>query len=163
MPVKISINTVAMLKDLPAIQDQFNADLEETLAPELIRTIKGGTSPVRGEGRFDDYSDSYKDTITRDEGVIKGTDGGYWTGKKLRPVNLFVSGAALGTLLVKTAGKVLKVSFSSKILKYHNDGAGHNPRRAVLPDWPGAKFSTTVTRFIVGRAKVYVDRVLKNK
>ncbi len=163
MPLKISINTVAMLKDLPAIREKFNQDLKQTLPEELIRTIKSGTSPVRGEGRFEDYSDSYKDTITRDEGVVKGSDGGFWTGKRLRPVNLFVSGRALGSLVVAAAGDLVKVSFSSKILKYHNDGMGHNPRRAVLPDWPGSKFSTTVTRFIVGRAKVYVDKILRNK
>ncbi len=39
-----------MLKDLPAIQAQFNADLEQTLPEELTRTIRaklsGPASPL---------------------------------------------------------------------------------------------------------------------
>ncbi len=161
MPLKVSINTVAMLRTFPEIQRQFNADVTESLGDELDKQIKAGLSPVAGEGRFKDYSDSYKDAIDRNEGVMKGSDGGFWTEKKKRPVNLSVSGAMLKSRVIKTQGNTVKVTYGSKIAGYHNEGNDKLPRRALLPTGMGEKFSTTITRFLVGRARIIVDKILK--
>lgn len=161
MPLKVTIRTAAMLRSFPAIQAAFNKDIETTLGPELEQQITSGLSPVAGVGRFPDYSDSYKDEIERSDGVIKGTDGQFWTGKKLRPVNLKVSGAMLKSLRIKAMVETVKVTFLSKFAAYHDGGNPHIPRRPLLPTGPGEKFSNTITRFLVGRAKIIVAKILK--
>jgi hypothetical protein len=90
-----------------ALLEQVQAKLKRDILPELIKqsgdevgkvivddvkaNLKRGTSPVEGEGRFVEYSDSYKEQMKG-----KGKVASY--GKKQRPVNLYLSGAMVKSL-----------------------------------------------------------------
>lgn len=160
MPIKIDVKLLALVNALPEIRAAFNKDVEPTLAAEIVQQIQSGTSPVKGQGRFKDYSDSYKDTIERQEGVVKGTDGSFWTEKKVRPVNLTVSGETLKSIQVKVVGDEIQVDFAAKSAAWHNGGNPKIPRRAILPTLPGEEFSTTLSRFLLDRAKRIVAGIL---
>jgi len=90
---------------------------------EMLEYISKGKSPVEGEGNYEKYSDSYKKQIR------KSLSKKY--GKKIRPVNLKLTGAMLKSLKSRATIKGISVWFSSKIAKYHN-GDGR-VRRALLP------------------------------
>lgn len=163
MPIKITLNTAAMLTNLPEIQAEFNAAVADELPVELDTQIQAGLSPVAGEGRFQDYSETYKERITEDDGVIMGTDGQLNTGKRLRPVNLTVSGAMLASKVVTVQDNRVNLAFASEFAGYHNAGSNRLPRRAILPSNSGEKFSSTITRFLVNIAKGIVARNLRSR
>lgn len=94
-------NVVETLKDYPRAfgRDDAKAMAEEVL-DEMQSLIAKGISPVRGEGRFTGYSESYPS---------KWHQRTY--GKKKRPVNLRLSGDMLSNLTYK----IVKVGSRSAV------------------------------------------------
>jgi hypothetical protein len=128
----------------------------ERLKKDIVDTIQRGNSPVKGERRYVDYSDSYKAQI--DERFSETHL------KKLRPVNLTLSGQMLRSIKGRVTDRGISIWFASPIAKYHNElGAGKSKViRRMLPK-DGEKFKTSVTlraSTIIGKAFEYV---VKNK
>src|SRR3990167_930422 len=162
MPVKIKFILAAMKEAMPKARKIFNEGTLSKLGDELNRQIKGGQSPVKGIGRYQDYSDSYKGAIDSSGGIMRGTDGKLSSGKRKRPVNLFVSGAMQESQRLKeTEGGKVKVSYGSKFAGYHNSGNANLPRRPLLPSQDGEDFSRTISKFLFDIAKKAISIVTK--
>jgi len=118
---------------------------KEQLKEDIVNTIKRGNSPVKGERRFVDYSDSYKAAIrgevrffTDKQGKVRPILGGavgLGYGKKLRPINLTLSGKMLNSVKGRVTDRGISLWFTSPIAKYHNiEGAGKSKTiRRMLP------------------------------
>jgi hypothetical protein len=114
------------------------------LKKKIPAQIKQGKSPVERGGnqtggrlRFAPYSDSYKETIRRGRGAFRG--------KRIRPVNLKLSGQMLKTLAARKTKTGFTLFYTSPIAKYHNDkGAGRSRViRKMLPG-EGQKFTKPI-------------------
>lgn len=101
--------------------------------------ILKGKSPVRGKGRFPKYSDSYKKQIRRNLKAF---------GKKVRPVNLKLSGQMLSTFFVKVTGLKMNIGFTDELAEYHNTGNDKLPRRAILPTKSNEVFNNNIRKSI---------------
>ncbi len=161
MPLKVKIDTEKMNKYLPDARKTFaHWMISEDAGGEINRQIQSGLSPVEGVARYKEYSDSYKRYIEENDGVVKGTDGKWNTGKRIRPVNLYVSGTMLGSQVVTNNDDRINIKYTSKFAGYHNDGGGNLPKRPLLPTQLGSKFSRTLTRFILDIAKRSVNLII---
>jgi hypothetical protein len=90
--VQIDKVTKRIEQKLKAVQAKAVMDTATMLSNEIKDSISKGISPVEGEGRFQGYSDSYLEQIKKQTGYLKGS------GKRKRPVNLFVTGTMLNSL-----------------------------------------------------------------
>lgn len=126
--------------------DKWKSQAQDLLKEEVLSSISRGQSPVLGGGnqtgggqRYTGYSPSYSDAIK------KGRYDEY--GKKLRPVNLNLSGKMLESLKTVPTAKGIKIYFGSKIADYHNEeGAGKSKViRRLLPK-DGESFSRVITQ-----------------
>lgn len=148
---------LAKIKAHPELIKKTFADSIARYAPSILKeiqkSIERGVSPVEGKGRFVDYSDSYKNQIG---GRFKNAAGDILRrksssmmeklGKKVRPVNLTLSGRMMRTLYYKVKGSILEISFTSPIAAYHTIfGAGkRRVIRSLLPAFTGERLSRTV-------------------
>ncbi len=163
MPLKVRIQFVHALKALPAAQKEFTSRAIDVLGPVIDSQIGGGQSPVKGEGRYAQYQPSYEDKIDNEEGIIKGSDGQFYSGKRKRPVNLSVSGATRKSQSVKASGDGLTISYDSKIAVYLNGGTKKMTARPILPTRPGELFSNTITRLLNFIAYDAIDKILRRR
>ncbi len=118
--------------------------------------IESGQSPVRGYGRFEVYSDSYKDQI-------KGPYGKKLS-KTVRPVNLYATGEMLDGYdfrrkdeLTIEVGMVSGSDERKRIAGYHNDGTEKMPARPIVPE-KDEEFAVSIMREI---GEVYGTRLRK--
>ena len=131
-------------------QKSFRKAALRKVAPMIRASIERGVSPVAGEGRFEQYSDSYKEQMV--EYGVTGSDGNLWD-KKPRPVNLTVSAGMLKSLKI-TLDKMLGVvvTFTKKVkgknlAAIHNNGDGVTERR-LLPTVAREKFNRPIQKTI---------------
>jgi hypothetical protein len=129
-------------------KQQLRMEMEK----EIKSSIKRGVSPVKGFGRFVKYSQVYRDAI-KSKRYSKFA-------KRVRPVNLKLSGELLKSLLVKITKPGISISFDNKLADIHNrEGAGKSKTvRRILPTKPGEQFSRSITT----RLKEVLDRVARN-
>jgi hypothetical protein len=118
---------------------QAKRDLREKLQEEIVANITAGNSPVKGVGRYEKYSDSYRSDIK------SGRYREY--SKRTRPVNLRLTGDLLKSLFVKVTSKGLKVGFDNRLADIHNRrGAGKSKTiRRMLPTNDGEEFNRSIT------------------
>ncbi len=160
MPLQIKLQFVHALTALPKAREEFNKLGIKTVGDEVQRQIESGQSPVAGKGRLERYQPSYEARIDAEEGIMKGSDGQLYSGKKKRPVNLSVSGLTLKSQQVKASGNGFSVSYDGKIADYLNYGTSRMVARPMLPTLIGQKFSNTVTRLLKENAQKAVDTIL---
>ena len=154
---KVSIKLTRALRSLRDIQKEFNRNAQRLIGLLIDQEIGKGLSPVAGWGRYDEYSSSY-------QAAIKG---GQYAGKKVRPVNLYLTGKLRKSQRVgtrtKEGGEVVTVSYTDKKAAYHNDGIPTKRgviRRPLIPTKPGEKFSRTIDRRLYEIAKKSVAKIL---
>lgn len=111
------------------VDGNFNARLGRLVSDEAKAMIAAGQSPVRGYGRFDGYSESYK-------GAIKGKSLENKS-KTVRPVNLNLSGKMLENYGSKSDARSVWVGVlpgeHSELAQYHNEGTAKMPQRKLVP------------------------------
>ncbi len=113
-----------------------------TIVKQAKELIASGQSPVRGYGRFQVYSDSYKKQIRGAYG--RNLD------KSVRPVNLTATGLMLDGYTFRQKGResievgVMKGNHA-KLAVYHNDGTDKMPARPIVPE-KDEEFSTSIMR-----------------
>lgn len=164
--------------------------LGETIVNSAKELIASGQSPVDGYGRFEGYSASYqaeikgnqkarvkaavakavakvsksskaKKKIVGNKARAKAKDLEQKYGKKVRPINLFLTGEMLDGYDYRIQGDVIEVGMVSgsqdrkDIASYHNDGTSKMPQRKIVPG-PGESFTITIMRAI---ADVYGSRL----
>jgi len=144
----------------------------------ILSSMSKGRSPVL-KGRWDKpYSKSYKDAIkgkvtfrTVNGRVIpiSGPDPGVLIfGKKVRPVNLKLSGQLWNTLRVKSSGTgKLKAQFKDKIADFHNRLGIPSPAtpkrkggvsiRRMLPTFAKEEFNRDIQK----RVQRLLERIVK--
>jgi len=94
------------------------------LLKESLKSVEKGKSPVKGK-RFPNYSQAYRDAIS---------DGRYSRyGKKLRPVNLNLSGKMLKSGRVRLTNKGFQIYFTDKKAPWINEGTNKMPARRFIP------------------------------
>ncbi len=129
----------------------------DTIVDSVKEMIASGQSPVRGWGRFEVYSDSYKEKIRGEygQGLSKG----------VRPVNLYATGEMLEdgygwqhkddtTIIV---GMVNGTAERKEIAGYHNEGTDKMPARPIVPQQE-QEFAVSIMRDL---ADVYGTRLRK--
>ena len=139
-------------KDIERYKRNAKAELKVETHKEIVKSIERGVSPVKGFGRFVKYSRVYRDAI-KSKRYSKFA-------KRVRPVNLKLSGELLKSLLVKITKPGISISFDNKLADIHNrEGAGKSKTvRRILPTKPGEQFSRSITT----RLKEVLDRVARN-
>lgn len=154
---KVKVNTRVLERQLRKAQQQAANKLlgaNGILATEIKSSISKGISPVKDIGRFKKYSRSYQ------EAIKKGRYAQF--GKRIRPVNLKLTGDLLKSFYAKAVGGEFgryRIGFTDEKVEYHNTkGAGKSKTiRRLLP-----KTGETFTRSIVNRVRESVLTVLKN-
>lgn len=163
MPAKITKRLKA-LKLTELAKKPFFKEVEREI-PELIKeTIQKGSSPVAKGGkdgtsgriRFEGYSDSYKKQISKGYHSDKG--------KKLRPVNLTLTGDMLRSLVAKAGMKSVRIFFRDSKAVYHNEkGAGKSKViRRLLPRDGQDSFNPSITRKLREILVKQIRRFTKN-
>lgn len=139
-------------KDIANFKKKGKSALKDVYKKEIVESIERGVSPVKGQGRFQQYSESYKDAISA---------GRYSRfAKRKRPVNLKLSGDLLKSIFVKVTNKGLLIGFDNKLADIHNNrGAGKSKAvRRMLPTKEGEEFSRSITI----RAREVLNRIAAN-
>lgn len=145
---KVNIN-IEFNKVFKKIEKDIKKSFLKDIKSMFVSFIKKGISPVSGRGRFQDYSQSYKEQIRNNR---------YRSfGKRLRPINLTLSGKMLRSLKVRPTSKGITLFFSDKKADYHNKGMGNLPRRALMP-FKNEKLS----RVILSKIEKDVAKVVKD-
>ena len=180
--------------------------LKKVVKAEIIGQISKGISPVKGEGRFAPYSDSYKrqikgqiaffrnkngkivvvDTLSSKElsegrasrsARRQNTKNKRFTrefnskfkelSKRVRPVNLKLTGEMLSSFFIKNTKNGFLVGFTDKKARWHNQGKGKLPERRLLPTGSREKFNNRINRTIRIELKKIVttslDRLRKKR
>jgi len=137
----------------------YQNDIAQHLKKRVVEFIEGGISPVKGKGRFLDYADSYKDLIRK--GKLKGA------GKKLRPVNLKLSGKMLNSLKIRKTKDGFTLFFADPKAVYHDtDGIKRNDiptgkvYRRLLPR-DGEQLSDVITEEINVKMQKFINKNVK--
>lgn len=153
MPIKVKTNLKSVLKVTEDVKKKFKENLiSGSIGYELIRTIQDlvrkGISPVDGRGRFQRYSQSYRDAIKKK-----------WVNKKkVSPVDLFLTGEMLGSLELKSKQNSVSLVFNDKKARYHQDGTDKMPMRRLLPEKKGELFTKRITQLIIKALKASLKR-----
>jgi hypothetical protein len=138
-----------VIRDLRA--SSTNAKVGEHVIGEIKKSLAAGVSPVKGERRFQGYSENYPGKL-----------------KPKLPVNLKLTGKMLGALRHWIEGGRLMIGIrdplQAKKAKAHNEGKGHMPKRHFLPTERGDSFNVTITRSIRNLyAKLLSDIINKRR
>lgn len=108
-------------------RNQWQQEAPQKIIRNIKDTIQRGNSPVTGFGRYVAYSPTYKSAI------LAGRYSQY--SKKLRPVNLTLTGKMMRSLIHRRTQKGFTIYFTSKLARIHSQlGAGKSKTiRKVMP------------------------------
>lgn len=162
--VKINDKELKLLqKDLQkAVKVSVDRNTAKRAGRSVVRDMKSkiakGNSPIKGTSPFPAYRGSYRKRIKL--GLIKN--------KKLRPVNLKLSGKFLRSLIantIKIAGSWFPViefndSESDKKEEGHRKGANKQAKRPIIPKGRES-FKTDIIRRVERIYALRFDQVLK--
>lgn len=148
MPIKVKTNIKSVMKITERVKESFKVEMTTgSIGLEFVKAIqnliKKGISPVEGFGRFQRYSDSYRNSI-RNKSIDK---------KTVSPVNLFLTGEMLESLRAIRKNDKVFVEFTDEKARYHQDGSDKMPMRRVLPEKRGEKFTKRVQQLIMKALK----------
>lgn len=154
MPVKIKTDLKVLEKLTTNVRENFRKEITSGDAGyELIRTlqeiISKGISPVDGYGRFQRYSDSYRDAIKAKQVPLK---------VDVSPVNLYQTGDMMGSLECVEEGGKAYIRFNDEKAAYHQKGGGNLPQRKLLPIGSREKFNKRIMDLIVRALKKATKR-----
>lgn len=164
--VTVNLPVINAIKELNSLKNQIKVGNEVIEAARDL--IASGQSPVAGFGRFEDYSGA-KRSIRGKKG-----HGGYpynvmkqYPSKKVRPVNLELSGEMLDALTVREGASGPKIGIFDRAMneraKTHNYGDPDKniPERHFWPTRDGEKFTVSVQRMIKDSYSSILSGILK--
>ncbi len=135
---------------------------------DVVKTIERGQSPVKGQKRFVDYSQNYKDAIQGKIAYRSTPDGkpyrinpmeedyDRFRNKKLKPINMTLSGRMLKSIAARITQNGFTVYFTSKLAKIHSTegpGGREDKIRKVVPTGTEKWRASVLTN-----AKAYLER-----
>lgn len=173
--------SLQLAQELARVQKKVDKDITTTdrqaIGNATVEKMKGliaaGISPIEGRGRFPEYKavkERRKSKTSSRGKKSKGTGAptGYpytadpFFNKKVRPVNLFLSGEFLDDLKARIRGGQIIIGFAKKKSQLkelgHREGAGGQPKRPVIPT-ATEKFNASVYRTLLDS----LDKVLRRK
>jgi phage gpG-like protein len=138
LTTKVKINLSNVRKKLGKLKEAALPTIERTLEIEILKNIKSGVSPVKGQGFFVPYSKSYTDAI------IAGRYRKF--GKRRRPINLTLSGDLLDSFFIKAGEKKITLGFTNELAEIHNTLGASKKKviRRLLPTESGEKFNDSI-------------------
>lgn len=160
MKLKAKFDNAAFKSILDKIKDiqepvdsRIAKNVANSVVEEMKKEISVGKSTIAGRGKFEAYRGEYKKRIQRYGAV---SSGGAKYSKKLKPVNLKVSGNFLESLKGSTEksknGYAAVISINGvkniKIEQGHRDGANGQAERPIIP--------INKERFVTSIQKVYL-------
>lgn len=123
------------------------SQLGEVAVKEMRLSLERGISPIRGERRLANYSESYSKAIK--EGWLEFKD------KRVRPVNLLLSGNMLRAITHEASRGKLQVGIwdqaMAELASYHQDGTDNMPARRFVPTEQGEQFTVTIDRALINK------------
>lgn len=131
----------------------------DLVVDEMKKSLGAGIPPIRGSRRFDVYSESYSKQIKRGHPENPS--------KKIRPVNLFLSGKMLSFLKHRINGGKLEIGIinadqeTQKIAIAHQTGTKNMPKRRFIPSRKGEKLTVTIDRAIKNLYVEIINRLIK--
>jgi hypothetical protein len=132
-------------------------ELGRVAVKEMKLSLERGISPVRGERRFERYSKSYTTAIQK--GWLEFKD------KKVRPVNLILSGKMLAAIEFKATYGVLQVGIWNsemvELANYHQEGTDKMPARRFVPTTEGEQLTVTIDRALINKLKDIITRSIR--
>ena len=140
MGIKIKFKTqIDAPKQYARIQKEFARRSCSTYKRSIIRSMKDGKSPVRRK-RWVKYSQSYIRAILTNP-LLKAL------GKRIRPVNLKVSGELWRSLECTTKGTQTTIAFTDFLADIHNRQGASRKKviRRMLPTNDGELFNLKIT------------------
>lgn len=157
MAVKKTIDLSGMKELIPKIRRDVAKKAPGPLKIAILKSILRGISPVKGQRKFQKYSNSYKSQIRK--GQLPAP-------KNISPVNLKLSGVLLGSFFIKPRVRkgqklVLEIGFEDFLAEIHNNkGAGKSKViRRILPTESGETFNpriiSTITKLFARSVKKF--------
>ena len=151
MSLKLNQIFPKIISELKGVQKEIInrgwKEASELLEEDIVSSIERGASPVEKENRFVKYSDSYTKAIK------EGRHGN----KKLRPVNLKLSGEMLASIKSKKTSTGFSTSFSKMV---------NGKNLAEIHSFEGAGKSKTIRKILPGKDEQYkravTDRARKS-
>lgn len=146
MPLKVKKKLY--LKDMPSdIKKKFSRDLKDQIGQEIVEEIVSGKSPVKYQGKFEEYSEKYS--------RLKG---------RKEPVDMLVTGELLTSIDVRQdkLGRV-DVEFKDEKAAWHQFGEGNLPKRKLLPEGKKGEFNPRLTRIIWRILQMAVKAAVKKQ
>lgn len=133
----------------------------EELKRDIVKTIESGNSPVKGQKRFEKYSDSYQ-TAIKDK---------RYPGKRIRPVNLKLTGELLRSIASRVTTLGITIFFTKKVksklgtknlAEIHSfEGAGKSKTiRMIIPEKDG-DFKTSVKLNATNTIKKTTEKIVR--
>jgi hypothetical protein len=166
--VKTKIS-LPVLQDIKELNSSRNLDkVGNLVVNEMKDSISRGLSPVRGEGRFEAYSGQKIERGGRSKGYPFNVQKKF-PNKKVRPVNLFLSGDMLEALTHKKKSDsilvgIFKPSEAEKAQGHQlGDPKKGLPRRRFIPAANGEEFTVSITRSIRQLYSELLDGILKKR
>lgn len=161
---KIKITSNINLNIGAAITPSIAKQIEMVVKQGINEMLDVGTSPVRGYGRYEAYAAQRLDPKKYPNSVKSK-----YPNKKIRPVNLQLTGAMIKSIKVlSSSGDKVSIGIPSgkESLKAetHNEGTQRHrvPQRKFLPTGPGEEFVVSIQRKILAiLEKAVSDRLKK--
>jgi len=151
---------------VPTVRKEFCKRGPVKMKQAIFQDIIRGISPVKGGGKWKQYSKSYKKAIRRQASnqILAASPT-----KRISPVNLRLTGQMLSTSFSKCVGGFLRrwrleIGFKDFLANVHNNlGAGKSKViRRLLPDRPGEKFNKKITNTLLQEMQKSADKVAKD-
>jgi hypothetical protein len=159
--IKKSAKLDDLLKGTPFISEirkDFDRTGPNNFRKAILADMNKSISPVKGEGKWVRYSESYIN-------AIRGELGATW-GKQISPVNLKLSGELHNSLKVFGVGLlsqyyVLRVQFTDFLADIHNRRGASKKKviRRLLPTEGGEEFNYGLSRLLLNSLKASVAKI----
>lgn len=155
MSVKVKHGSLERL--IESVQSKRNLEeLGRVAVDEMRKSLQRGISPVRGSRRLETYSKSYTEAIKK--GYLEKS-------KRVRPVNLILSGEMLRALEYKAERNLLEVgiwdSEMAERASFHQDGTPNMPQRRFIPTERDEYLTVTIDRALINKLKDIINRSIK--
>ena len=151
---KVRVDLSQAVRDLNKFSNAGIRQAAVELEKQIIKEIEGGRSPVKAKGRFQRYSDSYRQQIRKNR----------FSNKRPSPVNLRLTGKLMKSLFIKAVGtNKIRIGFDNFLADIHNrQGAGKSKTvRRMLPTEIGETFTDNIFKAVLARLNKIAGRVFR--
>lgn len=164
--IKVKVN-LSIIKDIRKLtSSKYTDPIAESILDQMKDVISTGLSPIRGFGRFEAYKAQSRNRGGKKTGYPYNVQTKF-PGKKVRPVNLELSGDMLDALDYKNVRDGIELSIYKKAeaekAKTHQQGTDLVPQRRFIPSTKGEQFITSITVSIKKMFVEALDKIIRSE